>query len=140
MYFLGTTNKHNPFIKYGFLNSNLLLSRRVNLMLRRKRRLRRDNTRGAFSFPGWRCSYLAPCPGLPSPADLRPAYLEMRFHRKILPKLHSTDPKFGHQRIRTFLRFIIFITKKTSFQSKNVIFYIFNYQQVEYYLSLIYSK
>jgi hypothetical protein len=23
MYFLGTTNKHNPFIKYGFLNSNL---------------------------------------------------------------------------------------------------------------------
>ena len=45
----------------------------ARFMLRRKRHARRDNRTQNHHTPGWRRPYRAPYPGLPSPADLRPA-------------------------------------------------------------------
>ncbi|MBP5663594.1 MAG: hypothetical protein J6X16_04915 [Bacteroidales bacterium] len=46
--------------------------RRFGIVLRGKSNLRRGRTPKSIILPGWRC--FAPCPGLPSHADLRPAY------------------------------------------------------------------
>lgn len=42
--------------------------------LRCKPNPRRKHTPTSIISPGCRCSYLAPCPGLPSPTGLRPVY------------------------------------------------------------------
>ena len=45
-----------------------------NDVLRHKQHPRREHTPTSIISPGCRCSYLAPCPGLPSPTGLRPVY------------------------------------------------------------------
>ncbi len=62
-----------PQLKNFRIYSGEAVSRRSHSPLRRKPNPRRDRNTHTIHSPGWRC--FAPDPGLPSPADLRPAYI-----------------------------------------------------------------
>ena len=62
-----------PQLKNFRIYSGEAVSRRSHSLLRRKPNPRRDRNTHTIHSPGWCC--FAPDPGLPSPADLRPAYI-----------------------------------------------------------------